>query len=365
MFTLKNMDLHNRGFVPLHPQLSSAGYNIYIHSRALAFLNEAIQDNYASFKLIKKLVAMRSNPRPWDGGIKKGTADHRQLAVDGIWVNYFIESGCVCIEEIDFNPEARARHEPAGLHKVEKINGIWTITDPYIKEINTVYAAVNGQSNIREKAASDIMPIHLKNAYNDESIDEYTLFHNPTVNVFADTYESFRDKAGFTTPMTKRFANLLHKTQQNNKITKWVTHSQGGAIFTQAVNHHNKTIRAPLDKHTVYFQASANNMYMTKKILKKAGIKLHKDGYNNSPIDGVPQVLGVNALTDALMKPGMKSLARLAISPIALLPGLFPLAVLGPGLSTHTRPYNGMKAYGKQVTGTTKNMVNKLVKRFV
>jgi len=362
---MKNMDLHNRGFVPLHPQLSSAGYNIYIHSRALAFLNEAIQDNYASFKLIKKLVAMRSNPRPWDGGIKKGTADHRQLAVDGIWVNYFIESGCVCIEDITFNRNASKQHEPAGLHLVKFVNGDWTIQKFYTKEIITSHAAVNGQNNSRIRAAGDVMPVHVNNAYQEDKIMEYTLFHNPTVNLFADTYESIKDKLGFTNPMTKSLAKILREAQHKQDGVKWVTHSQGGAIFSEAVNFHNKNIGTPLDKHTVYFQASANNMMVTRKILKKAGVKLHRKGYNNSPIDGIPQLLGGNAITDVLMKPGPSSLARLAMLPAAIIPGMLPLAFAPAGFSTHARPYEGIKNYGKQVASSSKDAVSNMIKRIV
>lgn len=358
--------LNNKpGFAPLHATLSHSGYAIYIHSNALSFLNEAIQDNYASFKLIKKIIAMRSNPRPWDGGIKKGTTDHRQLAIDGIWVNYFIESGCVYIDNITFNHNAKKRHEPAGLHLVKRDNNEWIISKTYVKDITTSYAAVNGQNNTRAIAAIKVMPVQLVNAYSGEEINEFTLFHNPTHNIFADTYESARDKLGFTTPVTKSFSKLLLKTQQQQHEVKWVAHSQGGAIFSQAVNVHNKNIGSSLNKHTVFFQASANNMMMTKTILNKAGVKLHKDGYNNSPIDGVPQVIGLNALTDVLMKPSITSLARLAGSPLAFFPGMIPMAFTSTNFSTHTMPYEGLGNYGKKVVNSSKNMINNLVQRIV
>ena len=151
----------------------------------------------------------------------------------------------------------------------------------------------------------------------------------------------------------------------NKETIKWVTHSQGGAIFAQAVSYHNRTKGTPLDKHTVYFQATANNMLMTKRILKKAQVNLHKDGYNNSPIDGVPQWAGSNAITDVFVRPGLKSLARLALSPLALVPGLLPLAFTGPKLSTHTRPYQGLGNYGKQAASAVNDMLSSLIKRFV
>lgn len=109
------------GYTSLHPGLSHSGYAIFIHENALNFLNEAIQDNYASFKLIKKLVSMRSNPRPWDGGIKKGTTDQRQLSIENIWVNYFISNGCVYIDSIKPNNKPKASQELAGMTEVTDI----------------------------------------------------------------------------------------------------------------------------------------------------------------------------------------------------------------------------------------------------
>ncbi len=353
------------GYSPLHPTLNGSGYNLFIHETALMFLNEAIQDNYASMKLVKKIVGMRSNPRPWDGGIKKGSTDHRQIAVDGVWVNYFIANGCVFIDSISIDPRSKAKHELPGLHVIQKKETGWVITKTYVNDVETEFAAVNGQNNEREAAAMTVMPAQLENAYSEHDIREYTLFHNPTVSILADTYESARDKLGFTNPMTKRFSKLLHKTQQKQHEVKWVTHSQGGAIFSQAVNHHNKSIGTSLDKHTVFFQASANNMLITRRILKKAQVKLHKEGYNNSPIDGVPQFIGLNAITDVISSPGLKTFGRLALAPLAVIPGLLPLAFLSANFSTHTTPYEGLGKYGKKVATSSSKMVKNMIGRMV
>ena len=94
MNTLQSIKL---GYSPLHPGLAHSGYAIFIHDHALVFLNGAVQENYPGLKLIKKIVAMRSNPRPWDAGVKKGTTELRQLSIDGVWVNYFISNGVVYI----------------------------------------------------------------------------------------------------------------------------------------------------------------------------------------------------------------------------------------------------------------------------
>lgn len=365
MIDMNNAAQNKTEFTPLHPSLSHTGYAIHIHSDALNFLNNAIQDNYASHKLVKKLVSMRSNPRPWDSGMKKGVTDYRQLAIDGIWVNYFIGNGCVYIESITYNPSAKAKHEPAGLHKVELLQGRWIITETYLKEVNTAHGAVNGQNNNRATAAETIMPNQLLDAYKEDKIHEFTLFHNPTVSVFADTYESAKDKMGLTNSMTKSFSKLLHNTQRNQQNVKWVTHSQGGAIFSQAVKFHNKSIGSTLDKQTVFFQASANNMLITKRILKKAQVKLHKNGYNNSPIDGVPQVVGLNSITDVILKPSLTSLARLALAPLALMPGLLPLAFTSPRFSTHSTPYDGLGNYGKKVANESSKSLKRMIGKMV
>jgi len=210
------------------------------------------------------------------------------------------------------------------------------------------------------------MPFHLQNAYKGETIKEFTLFHNPTTSFLGDTWESTRDKLGITNPMTKRFAKILEETQQYNGETKWVAHSQGGAIFAQAVHYLNKKNGVSLDGQTVYFQGHANNMLVTKPILKKAGVKLHKEGYNNNPFDGVPQIIGLNAVTDLLLSFGFGSIGRLLAAPLAIIPGLVPFSFTGnPKISPHTRPYNGIGNYGKSVASGVKDILGKMVKRFI
>jgi len=313
------------GYSPLHPGLSHSGYAIFIHEKALNFLNNAIQDDYASFTLIKKIISMRSNPRPWDSGIKKGATDHRQLAIDGVWVNYFIDSGCVYIDTITHNRSAKAWQEPAGLHLVSKENNKWIIKRSYLTEITTEYAAINGQNNSRDEAALKVMPAQLEDAYRDEEINEFTLFHIPTQGVFADAYESTKDKLGLTTPTTRSLSELLQKSQRQQHNIKWVTHNQGSLTFTQAVNAHNKTLGSSLDRHTVFFQSPAGHL-SAKKIINDAGIRFHKQGYNKSP-GGKPSVLsGLSTAIDTMINRNLKSIARFALSPLALIPGLVPMS---------------------------------------
>jgi len=314
------------GYSPLHPGLSHSGYAIFIHEKALNFLNDAIQDDYASFKLIKKIISMRSNPRPWDSGIKKGATDHRQLAIDGVWVNYFIDSGCVYIDTISHNRSAKARQEPAGLHLVARENNSWVIKRTYLNEISTEYAAINGQNNSRDVAAVKVMPAQLEDAYRDEEIHEFTLFHAPTQGIFADAYESAKEKLGLTTPVTKSLSKLLQKAQQQQKSIKWVTHNQGNITFIQAVNAHNKISGSSLDKHTVFFQAPVGHLLSSKKVLDNAGIKLHKQGYNNNSGTSTSLTNGLDTAIATMLNRNLKSIARFALSSLALVPGLVPMS---------------------------------------
>ncbi len=275
MNTLQAISL---GFSPLHPHLAYSGYAIFIHEQALSFLNERIQDNYSSLKLIKKIIAMRSNPRPWDGGIKVGSTDHRQLAIDGIWINYFIDSGIVYIDSIFHNINHNKNTELAGLHHIVKENGGWSIKQTYINEIDTQYAAVNGANNNRDMAIN-IMPAQLEQAYKGENITEFTLFHNPTQCDFSDKYQSSRIKISQPDSIIERFSQLLHVVQQKQQDLKWVTHKQGCALFMQAVKAHARDIGGSLDKHTVFFQQPNLNVSQTKRDLRHSNIKLHKQGY--------------------------------------------------------------------------------------
>ncbi len=90
----------------------------------------------------------------------------------------------------------------------------------------------------------------------------------------------------------------------------------------------------------------------------------HKEGVNANPFDAVPQVLGMNAITD-LKKLNIKSLARLAVIPLAVCPGLVPLSFSSPQLSPHTSPYPGLKQYGKQVGTVLKDGALSMLKRLV
>ncbi len=364
---MQHNSLYQQGYVPFHSSLLAAGYKLYIKPDCLKFLEYGVQDDYAGITLVKKIISLRSIPKPVEGG-----SQHRQnhqlhrLAIKGFMLIYKIDSGCICINDITYNPAAKDSHQLPGLHVVEKIGARWVISDSYVTDVKTSFAAVNGQSNNRTTASQDVMPSHVLSAYGTE-IKKFTLFHNPTEGAAWDTWESIRDKHGITDSMTKSFAKVLERAQTNGQEVKWVAHSQGGAIFAEGVRYSNKTTGKSLDKHTVSFQGMANNRLRTHFILKKAGIKLHnqKNGYNANPVDAVPQVIGLNALTDLVMDRNIKSIGRLCLAPIALVYGLPMAAVGGPNLSPHTKPYESLPAYGKQAVSTVKNALTRIIRSLV
>lgn len=353
MLNMNPLDATRLGYSPLHSGLSHSGYAIFIHENALSFLNQAIQDNYASFKLIKKIIAMRSNPRPWDGGIKKGATDHRQLAIEAIWVNYFIESGCVYIENITPNFNVSGKHELSGLHLVSKRPDGWHIDRAYVNEVTTKHAAINGFNSDLNIAATEIMPHQLLNAYSDEEINEYTLFHNPAKGVFSSCYDSTRDKLGYSTPLTKRFSELLQSTQKKQNEIKWVTHNQGSLIFTQAVNHHNKKIGSSLNKHSVYFQNPTNNMLTSRTILNKAQVSLLNANANNHT-------------TRYVTPPGtMTQPSQASFSPFTLMFGMMPLALTSTNYAAHKRSNKDIRHYGEKVASSSRGVVKRLMNKAV
>lgn len=73
-----------------------------------------------------------------------------------------------------------------------------------------------------------------------------------------------------------------------------MAHSQGGAIFAEAVSYNG----GDLSKNSVAFHSGANNEWVTNYILDKANIneqyQQQKTTYWNSPIDFVPNVIGFN-----------------------------------------------------------------------
>jgi len=143
-------------------------------------------------------------------------------------------------------------------------------------------------------------------------ISEYTLFHNPSDGEgWKDTWESVQDKFGFTTDVTKKFANVLQRTKTEEQQVKWVAHSQGGLIFAEAVRYtlngnsgmaitggfngiFRKDKGQVLDNHSVSFHGNANNNKRSKLLFDRAGVKvLATRGHD---YDLVHNIIGLNSV---------------------------------------------------------------------
>lgn len=121
-----------------------------------------------------------------------------------------------------------------------------------------------------------------------------------------------RDKMGITTPVTKKFAQLLAETQANNNTTKWIAHSQGGVIFAESVRYllngssswflhklqlngaRNKEKGKLLSNHSVAFHGNANNNLRSKVLMDRAGITVIPG--QATDYDFVRNIIGMNTL---------------------------------------------------------------------
>lgn len=290
---------------------SNTGYQVFLTGYAKHIL-EVEKQQKNRFDINRAINQLRSLSRPTFGGHKLiGSADTRLFAspVFNIW--YKINSGQIIIfniEAVDAIQRERARLEKPALYTVKKEGPEWRLVGK-TNAINTTYAAVNGQSNDLKKA-SWLMGLHLEAEFGKSRIKEYTLFHNPTVSGLADTWESMRDKVGFTTPVTKEFSQVLQATQQSGKDVKWIAHSQGGAIFAEGVRYFlngnsswallggangafKKKEKISLDKNSVAFHGNANNNYRSKFLLDRASITVL--AIRGNEYDMVYNIAGMNA----------------------------------------------------------------------
>jgi hypothetical protein len=204
------------------------------------------------------------------------------------------------------------------LYMVVKVGDQWGVVGNSDK-VYTSVAGVNGMSN-ETNYAPGLMGVHVN--YESPKTDLYTLYYNPTEGFLSDGWETFRDKLGFTTPITKQFSQVLNDVQNGGKPVNWVAHSQGGVIFTEAVRYNG----GDLSQNSVAFHSGANNELVTNYYLQNAGINSGKDiTYLNSPWDLVPNIIGLNTLNPIKI-----------IGSIIAAPTLF----MGPAVSPHTLPYS-------------------------
>lgn len=209
-------------------------------------------------------------------------------------------------------PRANPRLERTALHYVRKVNDLDYGKDTTLPEarllrtawaregsvtsVTTQHAAVNGMLNDLEKAIW-LMGVHSRQAYPQDDVKHYTLFHNPSESVLLDLYECVRDSLGLPTENAKYLAAALADVQRKGTPVKWVVHSQGGIIFTQAVAHHLKKHPGQLlNNNSVVFHAGGNNKKTTDKLLSRAGIRKNSPDKDN-PFDLVPALAGRNDLS--------------------------------------------------------------------
>jgi hypothetical protein len=207
--------------------------------------------------------------------------------------------------------------EIPGLYNVNKIKGIWIVTAA-TDSVDNEHAAINGMLNPPGYAVW-LMGQHIDADFS--NVTSYTLLYNPTGGLLADGWESLKDKMGFTTDISKFTATVLKETEASGRRVNWVAHSQGAAIFSEAVRYS----KANLSNMRVNIHAGATNRWVTGRILSRSGIKIGR--YRDHPFDPVPNIAGFNTL-----------------NPITIIRSLFQLKNVangGPKESPHTLPYMG------------------------
>lgn len=259
--------------------ISPYGYQLLLtgYSDMVATKEAAIGPN-VEMQLTQDLRSLKANPRMLSNFKLKGSVDTWSAKGRFYRMDFKVGNGQVIIfniQPLDYIQKARDLMEkPSLYHVVKNSEGGWQLKGK-MDAAKSGYGAVNGQSNNLTKATW-LMGAHLEFEFGDQ-VKEFTLFHNPSVGGRGDTWESFRDKFGITTPVTKAFADKLLAAQQANQTIKWVAHSQGGVIFAEAVRtilKKNKKQTGVLDKQSVALHGNANNNFRSSFLFDKAGIEV-------------------------------------------------------------------------------------------
>ena len=203
-----------------------------------------------------------------------------------------------------------------GTYMTVKFGDHWGV----VGQSDGVYTPVGGVNGMLNKTdyAPGLMGTHVEKEFRTASL--YTLYYNPTNGFINDSWETLRDKLGITTPVTRQFSRVLSDVQAAGRPVNWVTHSQGGVIFSEAVSFNG----SDLSQNSVVFHAGANNRMVTNSILDDANITKRQPValYHDSPWDFVPNVIGLNGNPFEMLG------STLAI----------PLLFMGPTVSPHTLP---------------------------
>lgn len=288
--------------------LNKQGMTMFSHSTDIVEVvsgYKVILSGYAQFVYDKErgirefgyledaLLTLRSSPYSRAKKRLRGSVSTYSVVDKFHRIDYQLHSGQVVVFNIQ--PESRLQRsrdsaEKPGLYRVKRnSHGSWQVVGE-VSNVTTSHAAVNGQSNNLAKAQW-LMGSHLAVEFGD-GVQEFSLFHNPSVGGYGDTWESIQDKFGFTTPVTRKFAKVLEQTQQAGKQTQWVVHSQGGLIFMEGVRfllngHSSWALKnfslngishqqqgSLLDKQKVAFHGNANNNWRSSRLLERAGVEV-------------------------------------------------------------------------------------------
>ncbi|MBU3070907.1 hypothetical protein KOI40_13865 [Aestuariicella sp. G3-2] len=265
--------------------------------------------------LNSSLVKLRSMPYGFSEKRLKGSVSTYSVVAKGSFrIDYQIYNGRVVIfniQPVSKLKKLRDATEQPGVYRVKRNSyGSWRVVGR-TDQVTTAYAAVNGQSNNLAKAQW-LMGSHISVEFG-EGVQEFSLYHNPSIGGYGDTWESVQDKLGFTTPVTRQFSKVLEKTQKAGNQTEWVVHSQGGLIFTEGVryllnNHSSWALRhltfnginhkqqsSLLDKQKVAFHGNANNNWRSSRLLERAGIDVI--AIRTHDYDLVTNIVGLNTIS--------------------------------------------------------------------
>ena len=354
------------------------GRKIYIDPMPLKYLNSL--NNYDQHRLCKGIEALASVASPMDGIVKKiysnfFKAKQSTSTIFNFIVKYTLTAEYIVITTIELDSISLLSGDNQSLHNVKKLqhntsfssgssladidelSSAWGVIGPVTK-IKTKHAAVNGMLNDLRKA-SWLMGTHMEAAYPSDTVENYTLFHNPTESARWDFYESVKDNLGVTTPLAKHLAAILLDVQLAGESVKWVVHSQGGIIFKQALSHHLKQYpNQTLSKNSVAFHAGGHNKKETEKLLVKAGVKKETSDRDN-PFDMVPNLAGRNALGPRALKRSFQFMGKVTGE------------TSSPVESPHTLPFISLEAYHGFLTmsgehkhaGIVRGYMNKLMKK--
>ncbi|MCG6201792.1 hypothetical protein [Psychromonas antarctica] len=254
--------------------------------------------------------------------------------------------------------EIKRSNKPASFTKdfgnkiVDELTAGWDSSEAKpVHRIETRHAAVNGMNNNLTDAAW-VMGTHVDVAHQNENVDKYTLFHNPSNGFGEDILECGWDKRWLNPIGLKGYSSnvqhlsaVLDQTQQRGHKTDWTVHSQGAIIFARAVREHMRKRGGALSCHTVSLHGIGCNEKDAIKVCQQAGIFINN--IRNNDFDPVPNLAGANNLSGGLAR--AMGFAGLLTNTLA---------------SPHSLPFLGLEVYEKQLRMAGKEELAKKVNNY-